>query len=957
MKRFATAFALLACAFISMTASAASEKYLFNKLELPTGKVPQSVAVGDFNRDGFPDFVVVNHADATVAVYLGKADGTFTPLTPFSTGAASAPTAVVVSDFNGDGKPDLAVTLNGANKVAIYTGKGDGTFNAEVGFATGSGPIALVAADFNGDKKPDLAIANNLSSSVTVLLNKSTTTTLSFTAATGSPHPVDSNPVAIATGLFNADRLLDLAVATSGSNNISILLGASGGAFGAVSHVSVNTPQLTIATGDMDGDGKTDLVVGTSNGGTFIVRGNGNGTFNTSFFFGVFNFTGEGANALALVDINGDKKLDVVTVNTNKFNAQSSISVMINHNSTVGNPTFAAPINAAVGFQPSAIALADFNHDGRLDAVVVNQGSNTISVLLGDGQGHFDPGTSTANNQGRQSLALVAADFNHDKNLDLAISSPFGGSSGGVVTLLTGNGKGGFTQSQFDVGNFADGIVAADLNGDGFMDLAVVNKNANTVSVLLNNKSGGFQTSVAYPTGGQGPVALAAGNFRLTGHMDLAIANTSDGTVTILPNDGTGKFGAPVQTFSLGVSSTPSSVVSGDFNGDGKPDIAVGQSGGSSIAVFLNAGGHFGSPSKISNLGNVASLATASLRNNGILDLVAVAGFDNVSVLLGNGNGTFAAPKQYPVGSAVAVTIADVNADGAADLIVANQGDSTIGILEGQINSTTGKPTGTFSPQEIFMVNGPGGGVIGPVDVVAGDFNNDGFLDIATTTADSTFSIFPNTPVAALSTRSLGFPIEQLGSTSSSKSATLFNSGVASLKPTVAVGPSDYAATTNTCTGATVLSAKNCVVSLDFSPKDINSRPGSLSFRDAAVGGQQTVAVSGTGTEVNVNPSPVAFGSVARPNKKTVTVTIKNLSGGAFPAHTLTFTSIAVTGTGFALTHNGCPPSTSSLGGGLSCQLQITFTPTAAANFAGTLTLTDNGGASPQKIALTGSGS
>jgi VCBS repeat protein/centrosomal CEP192-like protein len=955
MNRVASAITMLVCVFLSLCAHAVPQKYLFNKLEMPTGKSPESVAVGDFNRDGYPDFVVVNNVDATVSVYMGKADGTFTALAPFSTGAATAPTAVAVADFNGDGKPDLAVTLNGADKVAIFTGKGDGTFNAEVSFGTGSGPIALVAADFNGDKKFDLAIANNVASSVTVLLNHSTTTLLSFTAATGSPYAVDANPVAIATGLFNNDKLLDLAVASGGSNNISILLGASGGAFGAASHITVNTPQLAVATGDMDGDGKTDLVVGTSNSGVFIVLGKGDGTFNTSFFPGVFNFSDEGAAALAVLDINGDKKLDVITVNTDKFNDQSSVSVMLNHNSTIGNPTFAVAINAAVGFQPAAIALADFNHDGRLDAVVVNRGSNTVSVLLGDGQGHFDPGTTTANSQGRQSIAIVAADFNKDGKLDLAISSPFGGSSGGVVTLLKGSGTGSFTQTQFDVGNFADGIVAADLNGDGFMDVAVVNKGDNTVSILLNNKSGGFTVTGPYPTGGQQPVALAAGNFRLTGHMDLAIAHSADGTLTILPNDGTGKFGAAVQTISLGSASTPSSVVAGDFNGDGNPDVAVGTSGGSSISVFLNSAGHFGTPNTISNLGQVGWLATASLRNNGILDLVAVAGFDNVSVLLGNGNGTFAAPAKYPVGTAVAVTVADVTGDGVPDLIVANEGDSTIGVLAGQINSSTGKPTGTFSPQEIFFVNGSAS-TVDPDDLVAGDFNKDGFMDIAAVTAAGSFSVYLNTPAAALSTRSLAFPVEQLGSTSGSQTAQLFSSGVASLKPVISVSPSDYTITSNTCTGVTLVAGTNCSVSLDFSPKDINTRAGTLIFKDAAVGGQQKVSLSGTGTEVNVNPSPVAFGSVARPNSKTLTVTIKNLSGGTFPAHALTFNSIAVNGTGFALTGNSCPASPSSLGPGLTCQIQVTFTPNAAGNFSGTLTLTDNGGASPQKIVLTGTG-
>jgi hypothetical protein len=127
--------------------SAFTQVYFFNKLEMATGKSPQSLAVGDFNKDGMPHFVVANTADNTVSVFLGKKDGT---LTAFSTGAATAPSAIATADFNGDGKLDLAVVLNGANTVEIFTGKGDGTFNSGVSFAVGTGPVARGVGDFMG---------------------------------------------------------------------------------------------------------------------------------------------------------------------------------------------------------------------------------------------------------------------------------------------------------------------------------------------------------------------------------------------------------------------------------------------------------------------------------------------------------------------------------------------------------------------------------------------------------------------------------------------------------------------------------------------------------------------------------------------------------------------------------------------------------------------------------------
>jgi hypothetical protein len=240
-----------------------------------------------------------------------------------------------------------------------------------------------------------------------------------------------------------------------------------------------------------------------------------------------------------------------------------------------------------------------------------------------------------------------------------------------------------------------------------------------------------------------------------------------------------------------------------------------------------------------------------------------------------------------------------------------------------------------------------------PWDVAAADYNGDGFADfVSSNIGDGTYSVFLNTPVAVLHPAKMTFPTLLLGSTSTAQTATLYSSGIASLNLKMSLSPSDYAPTSNTC-GATLVSGTSCSVGIDFSPKDINNRGGALSFADNATNSPQKVSLSGVGSEVGVSPSPVAFGSVTHGTSKQQVVTVTNHSGGSFPAHTLTFTGISVSGTGFSLVKNGC---TSSLAAGLSCQLTLQFAPATTGNFNGLLTLTDNGGGSPQKIALTGTG-
>ena len=203
-----------------------AQQYLFNRADFATGLSPRQAVLADFNGDGRPDVAVSNEQDNTVAIRLGTASGLFGPQVTFATGGS--PYAIAAADFNHDGKLDLAVTNLAENTVSILLGNGDGTFRSGSTPAAAAEPGAVAAADFNKDGRIDLAVANLAASSVSILLgNGDGTFQPQRTFATGS------NPRSVAVGDFNGDSKLDLALASTGTNTVSILLGNGDGTFTA----------------------------------------------------------------------------------------------------------------------------------------------------------------------------------------------------------------------------------------------------------------------------------------------------------------------------------------------------------------------------------------------------------------------------------------------------------------------------------------------------------------------------------------------------------------------------------------------------------------------------------------------------------------------------------------------------------------------------------------------------
>lgn len=370
------------------------------------------------------------------------------------------------------------------------------------------------------------------------------------------------------------------------SNAIFFSFGAMGYAPSlAKTDFSVGLQPDSVAVGDFNGDGKLDLAVANARSGNVsILLGEGDGTFYPAVNYAA----GQGPfSQLAIGDFNGDGKLDLVVSNFGSNN----VSVLLGN----GDGTFRAAANYNVGKNPSSVAVADVNGDGNLDLVVANQnckgaGSSppceaaTVSILLGNGDGTFQQHKDFS--AGQNINWVVVGDFNGDGKLDLAVVNGGASVDGSAVLILLGNGDGTFHASaRYPMGANGVSAAAADLNGDGKLDLAVVD-NMGWVSVFLGNGDGTFQARADYYTSASFPWgSIGIGDFSGDGTVDIAVANSGSNSVTILFGNGNGTFQPFGARFDTGL--CPLGVAVGDFNGNGRLDLAVAARYSNAVSILL----------------------------------------------------------------------------------------------------------------------------------------------------------------------------------------------------------------------------------------------------------------------------------------------------------------------------------------------------------------------------------
>jgi hypothetical protein len=323
--------------------------------------------------------------------------------------------------------------------------------------------------------------------------------------------------------------------------------------------------------------------------------------------------------SVTAADVNGDGKVDLICANL----GDDSLTVLTNN----GNGGFAIAGTNAVGHYPWSVTAADVNGDGKVDLICANFSDNTLTVLTNNGSGGF--ATASTNAVGNGPRSVTAADVNEDGNVDLICAN----SLTNTLSVLTNDGSGGFkTAGTYIVDRRPTSVVAADVNGNGKVDLICANSMTNTVSVLTNDGSGGFKTAGTYAVCGVDAAvqSVTAADVNGNGKVDLISANGVDETLTVLTNDGSGGF---VLATNIAVDDYPESVVAADVNGDGKVDLIVSYTG--TLAVLTNDGcGGFELAYTYNVSGNPNSVAAADVNGDGKVDLIYANEVNALTVLL-----------------------------------------------------------------------------------------------------------------------------------------------------------------------------------------------------------------------------------------------------------------------------------------------------------------------------------
>jgi hypothetical protein len=714
----------------------------FDKHDVATSEGPIYVTTGDLNGDGKLDLAVVDLLVNTVSVLLnttapGAATPNFAPKQDFATG--DGPLSVALGDLNGDGKLDLAVAnFNSSNVTVLLNttapGSATSSFSGIQDFATGDGPSFVTMGDLNGDGRLDLAVANFVFDTVSVLLNTTSAGAATASFATNQEVATGTGPIFVTVGDVNGDGRLDLTVANFNSDSVSVLLnitvpGAAAPSFAAQQDFATGEAPLFVALGDLNGDGKLDLAVANLNVSTVSVLLNTTnpGASTPGFTAKQDVDTGPNPRSVTVADLNGDGKPDLAVANV----GSDTVSVLLNTTAPGGaTSSFGAKHDFVTGEDPVSVTVGDLNRDGRLDLAVANINSNTVSVLLNT----TAPGSATPSFVAKQDFAtgdnpvsVTVGDLNGDGKLDLVIANLISTVSVLFNTTAPGSAASSFAIKQdFATGDGPRSVTEGDLNGDGKLDLAVVNFNSNTVAVLLNTTDPGaatpsFASIHDFPTGIR-PGSITLGDLNGDGKLDLALVNLISNSVSVLLNTTAPGAGAP--SFSakqdFATDFNPTSITVGDLNGDGRLDLAAANINSDNVSVLLNttapgaATPSFATKQDFAVSDSPVSVARGDLNYDGKLDLV-VANFDSdtVSVLLNTptivtatdlslqqgstpSNRQIATVSNYGGNGSLVVTVTSANPANGVTIsnIINSEGNITADIV-----ASCGAATATFTLQ------------------------------------------------------------------------------------------------------------------------------------------------------------------------------------------------------------------------------------------------------------------
>jgi FG-GAP-like repeat len=669
----------------------------------PALSAPPSYAYGnlleldDFNDDGNLDALTTVFEEPLVRLNLGTSRGTFRrgadiELTDIVRGSA-------IGDFNGDGRLDAMLAGGFGDAIHLLAGRGDGTFDAPRTVTTSSDPWALHGDDLDGDGNLDLIVAN-LTGDVDVRWGRGDGT---FEAAALTFNPA-FYPSLLATGDMNEDGRNDIII---GHEQGAITVTTIGPDRTAGTPFRANMAGFVFGmkVRDLDGDGHLDVIAADPiEFAVAFFKGNGDGTLRERVDIPAGAYT-EGIDS---GDFNGDGRTDIVVGQS----VEEKLAILYRE----PDGSFSAPVEHLAGHNVYDVRVADVDHDGDDDVVAANIASFAV-LLQQSGRGEFPQAESMSLGANLGPYDILAADLNGDALADIVTANTLHN----TLSVFLGNPDGTLQESSIyfsgDDGPYR--VVAADLNGDQHLDLAAVNVFENTLGVLHGRGDGTFHSAVKYPTG-TAPSALSHGDIDADGDGDLLVSSPEDGVVNVFLNAGNGTFTRGIDI----AAGAPGQTLLTDLNADGKVDLAlvdlvdpVEPVTGHLTIRNGNGDGTFGAPVNYPVGVRPIDLATHDFNRDGHLDF-AVANFDfgTITILLHDNTAGYRPVNELQnFGATPHLTIADFNLDGHADIATANSG--LVVIHESRGN-------GQFAPPTTHRAGNT------PFSITSADLNRDGRPDL-----------------------------------------------------------------------------------------------------------------------------------------------------------------------------------------------------------------------------------
>lgn len=607
-----------------------------------------------------------------------------------ATTAISGMQTVAATDLNGDGVADLVLSDNSRIRILLGRGRNDYSEGQSIDISSGM-PVPVEVGDFNGDGKTDLlVIAPYFSPAASVYLNRGDGT-FGAPVTTSVTIMFPFNSLAASTGDLNGDGRTDVLVIGStffGGTTILAALAQSDGRLSMPIVMTVTQQLGTTQIRDINGDGKADLVAASTNTSeVFWLAGSNDGKFAAPVASAVDAIV----SRFVLADYNGDGKVDLAGLGSG-----GKLSVRTGR----GDGTFAGTTMLSVDAAAVALATGEVTGDGKVDLVVGSaptfSGTGAVipgsaALLAGNGDGTFAASRAVrlAPLQGASDLRILDAD--KDGKQDVLVASPYEG----ALSVLYGRGGGSFVEDT-QLPAQATALAHADLNGDSKVDVVAVSVSTNKLYVLLGNGDGTTGAARAYDTD-RGPSAVTIADVNGDGKADLLVSNYDAATVSLLPGNGDGTF-QPQRTFSVG--SGANALLAIDMNGDLKLDVVTANYEANSVSVLLNNGAANFNPAKNYTTGaGPAALAGGDFNGDGRIDIVtANADANTVSYLQGSAAaaGALNTAKSLTTGKGTsAIVVYDINGDGKLDVVSGNADSGDLSLL-------AGKGDGTFNAASVL---------------------------------------------------------------------------------------------------------------------------------------------------------------------------------------------------------------------------------------------------------------